>query len=136
MLKTFFEVLATIKEGETYISIKEGNRLKEIRYNPHKNIEFIGTVETLITPTFFSIDPHNKIFELKRKEYSFYGAYTAYKEGKIIESLESKCCYKKEGEIKKEWSVMNPEKKYDSTSFSINEIEGKWYIYDQEEEVE
>ena len=125
MLKTFFEVLATIKEGEVYINVEEGKRLKKIKRNAHGNIEFMGVVDTMIAPTFFSIDLRDKLFKLERKEYSFYGAYTAYKEGKIIESLESKCFYKKEGAVKKEWNVMNPEKKYDSTSFSINEIEGK-----------
>ena len=30
MLKTFFEVLATIKKGETYISVEEGSRLKSL----------------------------------------------------------------------------------------------------------
>lgn len=136
MLKTFFEVLAIIKEGEAYINVEEGKRLKKIKRNAHGNIEFMGVVDTMIAPTFFSIDPRDKLFKLERKEYSFCEAYIAYKEGKIIKSLESQCCHKKEGIVKKEWNVANPEKKYDSTTFSINEIEGKWYVYDQEEEIE
>lgn len=134
MLKSFLEVLNTIKPGETYISVNEESRLKEINYNNiGDHIEFIGTVDTIIAPTFFGINPHRKIFKLKREKYNFCEAYIAYKEGKIIESLESQCCYKKDGLIKKEWNIMSPEKQYDSTSFSMDEIDGKWHIYENED---
>lgn len=117
----FQEVIANIKEGETwdsgFIIIKMTDRHIDIEFNYAP----MGDV--------YSIRKDMK-FKLKRKEYSFQEAFKAYEEGKEIESKYNTIRYKK---IKNELTCFS--KYYGSwvksdVGFSVNSIREKWYIND------
>lgn len=112
--KTFREVIATIKEGETwvndiapisYIRLREDGVLD---FNENEGVNLFCT------------------YTLQKKQCTFEEAFKAYEEGKEIESCYSKYKYKKEGGLdlysktENEW--------YGEDSFEIDEIRGKWYI--------
>lgn len=123
--KTFREVIADIKEGEVWeshckkiIGFKDGDF--EIRDNAgHK---FGNAV---------LIRNANK-YRLKRKEYTFEEAYKKAKEGAEIQSLASNIKYKKYDEN----TMMFKDKDMDDFAgisndnaiFSVDEIQGKWFI--------
>lgn len=118
--KTFREVIATIKEGETwvndiapisYIRLREDGVLD---FNENEGVNLFCT------------------YTLQKKQCTFEEAFKAYEEGKEIESLVSEIKYRRFDEKvslfvfgeNEDFSSINN----DNAIFSINEICGKWYI--------
>lgn len=122
MEKTFKEVIADIKEGETWIQKDKG-------YIVSKIANFGGDIVIELDSLRRSFGTKG-IYVLERKEYSFIEAFKAYEEGKEIESCEYR--YKiidgKDMYSEKDyddWDILFPE---DESFVSFNEIRGKWYI--------
>lgn len=124
MKKTFREVIADIKEGETWIQKDKGY--------------IVSKIANLGGDIFIELESSRSVFgtkgtyTLERKEYSFDEAFKAYEEGKEIESKHSKYKYKK---IDNEDHVYIKEtdywlKRIEDEIISFNEIRGKWYIND------
>ena len=112
--KTFREVIATIKEGETwvndiapisYIRLREEGILD---FNENEGINLFCT------------------YTLQKKQYTFEEAFKAYEEGKEIESCLSGYKYKKIDNIDHHSITGNKWGKEES--FEIDEIRDKWYI--------
>lgn len=118
--KTFREVIADIKEGEVW----ERLGIKIIKDSD--SIQMLGFDHNTI------FMDSSKIFNLQRKEYTFEEAYKSTKEGLEIESLVSGIKYKKYDED----TMMFKDRDMDDFSgidndgalFSVDEINGKWYI--------
>ena len=118
--KSFREVIADIKEGEVW----EHLGIKIIKDSD--SIQMLGFGNNTI------FMDSSRIFNLQRKEYTFEEAYKKAKEGVEIESLESSIKYKKYDEN----TFMFKDKDMDDFSgidndgalFSVDEINGKWYI--------
>lgn len=112
--KTFQEVIATIKKGETWVN--DIAPISYIRLRENGVLDFNKNEGVNL----------NCKYKLQRKEYTFEEAFKAYEEGKEIESCYSQYKYKKEGGLdlysktESEW--------YGEDSFEIDEIRGKWYI--------
>ncbi|CAM2079529.1 MAG: hypothetical protein NSGCLCUN01_03749 [uncultured Clostridium sp.] len=112
--KTFQEVIATIKEGETWVN--DIAPISYIRLRENGVLDFNKNEGVNL----------NCKYKLQRKEYTFEEAFKAYEDGKEIESCYSQYKYKKEGGLdlysktENEW--------YGEDSFEIDEIRGKWYI--------
>lgn len=133
--KSFREVIADIKEGEVWESVQDCFQLSEITC-------FEGRIRFRLKNVFVDIvDGNNNVdtgagggqtFKLKRKEYTFEEAYKSTKEGLEIESLVSGIKYKKYDEN----TMMFKDRDMDDFSgidndgalFSVDEINGKWYI--------
>ena len=117
---TFKEVIANIKDGEVWES--------ENRIIICKNESIAMKNKNGIKSDCF-LFPVEHSFKLKRKEYTFQEAFKAYEEGKEIESISHK--YKLiNGEHNYFWEE---KEEWDASisgimSFSIKEIQGKWYI--------
>ena len=112
--KTFREVIATIKEGETWV-----NDIAPISYIRRREDGILDFNENEGINLFCT-------YTLQKKQYTFEEAFKAYEEGKEIESCYSQYKYKKEGGLdlysktENEWYVED--------RFEIDEIRGKWYI--------
>lgn len=125
---TFTEVMANIKEGQVWECTREDARLKKIHiekgsinfiYKDGLGMEVFGVKET-------------DTFILQRKEYTFQEAFKAYEEGKEIESVYSRCRYKK-GKGKDTFMYLADWMEFDWMEFDsidLEEIRGKWYIND------
>ncbi len=120
---TFREVIANIKEGETwegldYTIIYFGGKIG-IMYNDGE--EYQGVYPKI-----------DSLFKLRRKEYTFQEAFEAFEQGKEIESCETATsCYLKDDRVLIKISgepfiKMNKE----DLHFSFKQIKGKWYIND------
>lgn len=119
MGKTFKEVIADIKEGETWIQKDKG-------YIVSKIANFGGDI-VIELDSSRSVFGTKGTYTLERKEYSFNEAFKAYEEGKEIESR-YKITYKK---INGEDFVCEGESwEENEESFTLSEIRGKWYIND------
>lgn len=123
MEKTFREVIADIKEGEVWEC-----RSKYIQRFAD-GIQIYHKEKGKSTPSMLM--RNNDKFKLQRKQYSFEEAFKAYEEGKEIESciknFKIKKLNNKPHYIYKhmsEWDYINN----DDACFSIDEIQGKWYI--------
>lgn len=123
MEKTFREVIADIKEGEVWEC-----RSKYIQRFAD-GIQIYHKEKGKSTPSMLM--RNNDKFKLQRKEYTFEEAFKAYEEGKEIESciknFKIKKLNNKPHYIYKhmsEWDYINN----DDACFSIDEIQGKWYI--------
>lgn len=123
--KTFREVIADIKEGETWESdfkrikcTKDGIEVEIILGLDNNILGFANDVK----------------YKLQRQEYTFEEAFKAYEEGKEIESLQSGVLLKKNdnGEILYKYNNSRQqhfeEFKNDLCIFSVDDIRGKWYI--------
>ncbi len=113
---SFQEVIARIKENEIWT-----DGVKYIKLTSKGKIEM----------NFDTIDLNSK-FKLKRQTYNFAEAYKKFKEGFVVESLETKLMFKKENNInyfkdinENEWKI------FIYSVFNEDEIDGKWYIYDK-----
>lgn len=126
--KTFKEVIATIKEGETYVSVQNYFQMKEIicsNTNILFKIENPVPDENIIC-TGVSL---KQTFVLKRKLVDFTEAFAAYELGKEIESDYSQRRYEKGNAIDIGFAYnKNNNTWYQSNSFNINEIREGWYI--------
>lgn len=121
--RTFREVIADIKEGEVWEC-----RSKYIQRFAD-GIQIYHKEKGKSTPSMLM--RNNDKFKLQRKEYTFEEAFKAYEEGKEIESciknFKIKKLNNKPHYIYKhmsEWDYINN----DDACFSIDEIQGKWYI--------
>lgn len=121
MGKTFKEVIADIKEGETWIQKDKG-------YIVSKIANFGGDI-VIELDSSRSVFGTKGTYTLERKEYSFDEAFKAYEEGKEIES-EDGFIYKK---INGQDCVCSDEARdwvKNDEGFYVKEIRGKWYIND------
>lgn len=122
---TFKEVIASIKDGESYRAIYEkglGNRPTITRNQNRIEIDFPLKTDCYL----FTID---MLFELVRKTYTFEEAFKAFEEGKEIESCEG-WKFKKKGDkvIVINHSGARFEESSTNALFSLKEMEGDWYI--------
>ena len=132
--KTFREVIADIKEDEVWESSQNCFQLKEIRCVEGRvkfKLEGVFVEKTDNSNNVNTGEGLSQTFKLQRKQYSFEEAFKAYEEGKEIESciknFKIKKLNNKPHYIYKhmsEWDYINN----DDACFSIDEIQGKWYI--------
>lgn len=132
--KTFREVIADIKEGEVWESAQNCFQLKEIRCVEGRvkfKLEGVFVEKTDNSNNVNTGEGLSQTFKLQRKQYSFEEAFKAYEEGKEIESciknFKIKKLNNKPHYIYKhmsEWDYINN----NDACFSIDEIQGKWYI--------
>lgn len=112
--KTFREVIATIKEGEVWVS--DTAPISFISLREYGALDFNENVGVNLKCKY----------KLQRKEYTFEEAFKAYEKGGEIESCYSKYKYKKANGVDSYSRTGN--NWYEETSFDIEEIRGKWYI--------
>lgn len=112
--KTFQEVIATIKEGETWVN--DIAPISYIRLRENGVLDFNKNEGVNL----------NCKYKLQRKEYTFEEAFKAYEEGKEIESCLSGFKYKKIDNIDHHSITGNKWSKEES--FEIEEVRDKWYI--------
>lgn len=125
MEKTFREVIADIKEGETWIQKDKGYIVSKIaNFGGDIVIELDGSKSVFGT---------KGTYMLERKEYSFDEAFKAYEEGKAIESIFSGIKYKKKNEECYMWFSDTvgewEEEGILNLDFIYKEIRNKWYNY-------
>ena len=115
--KTFREVIATIKEGETWV-----NDIAPISYIRLRGEGILDFNENEGINLFCT-------YTLQKKQYTFEEAFKAYEEGKEIESCEGPYRYKKQNgndayfdTFAEAWWNGEP------ITISLQEIRGNWYI--------
>lgn len=130
---TFREVIANIKEGEVWERVDDeyiSNRieLKNGQLNQY-NI-WNGKMDFTLKEAGLILD--KTLYKLKRPQYTFQEAFKAFEEGKEIESCESGFKFEIYGDTVRIkggcYKVL-----YECLKvkvFSIEEIQGKWYIND------
>lgn len=121
MEKTFREVIADIKEGETWIQKDKGYIVSKIaNFGGDIVIELDGSRSVFGTKGTYT---------LERKEYSFDEAFKAYEEGKEIESCENGYKY-----LQNTFTYPGNEQwlcfRNSEQMFTTEAIRGKWYIND------
>lgn len=119
--KTFREVIADIKEGETWIQKDKGYIVSKIaNFGGNIVIELDGPRSVFGTKGTYT---------LERKEYSFDEAFKAYEEGKEIESCENGYKY-----LQNTFTYPGNEQwlcfRNSEQMFTTEAIRGKWYIND------
>lgn len=121
MGKTFKEVIADIKEGETWIQKDKG-------YIVSKIANFGGDI-VIELDSSRSVFGTKGTYTLERKEYSFNEAFKAYEEGKEIESCENGYKY-----LQNTFTYPGNEQwlcfRNSEQMFTTDAIRGKWYIND------
>ena len=121
MGKTFKEVIADIKEGETWIQ-------KDKEYIVSKIANFGGDIVIELDGSR-SVFGTKGTYTLERKEYSFDEAFKAYEEGKEIESCENGYKY-----LQNTFTYPGNEQwlcfRNSEQMFTTDAIRGKWYIND------
>ena len=126
--KTFKEVVRDIKRGETWITRKEGYKLKSITWEEDsRSLEFNYSVST----KGFYIDP-NQEFVLDRELYDFDEAYIELLNGRIIESESGNIFFMNDGKIcKVEEGSDILFAKIECSNIECADILSKWYIFDK-----
>lgn len=118
--KTFREVIADIKEGETWECL--GAKITK----DSDSIQMLGFGHNTI------FMDSSRIFNLQRKEYTFEEAFNSKGIAKEIESLVSGIKYKKYDENTMMFKDRDMDDfagiSNDNAIFSIDEIQGKWFI--------
>lgn len=122
---TFKEVIASIKDGESYRAIYKkglGNCPTITRNQNSIEIDFPLKTDCYL----FTRD---MLFELVRKNYTFEEAFKAFEEGKEMESCEG-WKFKKKGDkvIVTNHSGARFEESSANALFSLKEMKGDWYI--------
>ena len=127
-MKTFKEVIRDIKRGETWVTVKNGYRLKSISCGEDKGIlEFNYSNET----RSFNIDP-NQEFVLDRKLYDFNEAYIELLNGRVIESESGNIFFMKDEKmykVKEGSDILYTD--VECFDIECTDILGKWYIYSE-----
>ena len=125
-IKTFKEVVRDIKRGETWITRKEGYKLKSITWEKDsRGLEFNYSDST----RNFFIDP-NQEFVLDRKLYDFNEAYIELLNGRVIESESGNIFFMKNEKIYKvEGTSDILFANVECPNIECTDILGKWYIY-------
>ena len=122
----FIDVINNIKVGEKYKSVDDKSDVRYIT-KTENGIEF-GLIYNVYR---INTIPDDLELELEKKEYDFTEAFKAFKDGYVIQSVDSKIAYcLSENEV---MAVYYDSKTYYLCSdnlFTLNEINGKWYILD------
>lgn len=122
----FIDVINNIKVGEKYKSVDDKSDIRYIT-KTENGIEF-GLIYNVYR---INTIPDDLELELEKKEYDFTEAFKAFKDGYVIQSVDSKIAYcLSENEV---MAVYYDSKTYYLCSdnlFTLNEINGKWYILD------
>lgn len=117
MEKTFREVIATIKEGETWV-----NDIAPISYIRRREDGILDFNENEGINLFCT-------YTLQKKQYTFEEAFKAYEEGKEIESCENGYKY-----LQNTFTYPGNEQwlcfRNSEQMFTTDAIRGKWYIND------
>lgn len=129
MVKTFREVLQNIKPGETWDCINDCN-IKSISYiDKSIRIEYCSSIICYVLD--------DAQFKLRKEEVEFEDAIKALKEGKVIESCETKRMYKIEELDNEKIIFVNVQTSYNWLNLDIvfkqKEVFGKWCIYNEGE---
>lgn len=122
----FIDVINNIKVGEKYKSVDDKSDIRYIT-KTENGIEF-GLIYNVYR---INTIPDDLELELEKKEYDFTEAFKSFKDGYVIQSVDSKITYcLSENEV---MAVYYDSKTYYLCSdnlFTLNEINGKWYILD------
>lgn len=122
----FIDVINNIKVGEKYKSVDDKSDIRYIT-KTENGIEF-GLIYNVYR---INTIPDDLELELEKKEYDFTEAFKAFKDGYVIQSVDSKIAYcLSKNEV---MAVYYDSKTYYLCSdnlFTLNEINGKWYILD------
>lgn len=122
----FIDVINNIKVGEKYKSVDDKSDIRYIT-KTENGIEF-GLIYNIYR---INTIPDDLELELEKKEYNFTEAFKAFKDGYVIQSVNSKIAYcLSDNEV---MAVYYDSKTYylcNDNLFTFNEINGKWYILD------
>jgi len=122
----FIDVINNIKVGEKYKSVDDKSDIRYIT-KTENGIEF-GLIYNVYR---INTIPDDLELELEKKEYNFTEAFKAFKDGYVIQSVNSKIAYcLSDNEV---MAVYYDSKTYylcNDNLFTFNEINGKWYILD------
>lgn len=122
----FIDVINNIKVGEKYKSVDDKSDIRYIT-KTENGIEF-GLIYNVYR---INTIPDDLELELEKKEYDFTEAFKSFKDGYVIQSVDSKIAYcLSKNEV---MAVYYDSKTYYLCSdnlFTLNEINGKWYILD------
>lgn len=122
----FIDVINNMKVGEKYKSVDDKSDIRYIT-RTENGVEF-GLIYNVYR---INTIPNDLEFELEKKEYDFTEAFKAFKDGYMIQSVNSKIAYcLSENEVT---AVYYDSKTYylcNDNLFTLNEINGKWYILD------
>ena len=120
----FIDVINNIKVGEKYKSVDDKSDIRYIT-KTENGIEF-GLIYNVYR---INTIPDDLELELEKKEYNFTEAFKAFKDGYVIQSVNSKIAYcLSDNEV---MAVYYDSKTYylcNDNLFTFNEINGKWYI--------
>lgn len=126
---TFREVIANIKEGEVWETVKEQYGIRKV-WMLHGDLRIENNTDKAIT----CIDSNGK-FKLQRKQYTFQEAFKFFEEGKEIESCNG-TTYRLD-KTTEEVHIIETQHENRTTIycfgdvlFRCDEIQGKWYIND------
>lgn len=127
---TFREVMANGKAGEEWISLKSNSSIKEINIK-NWGINLVYRDKQISNNSETGCD-YKTLFKLKRKEYTFPEAFKYFLEGKEIESCHSECKYRIDNGIViiDTYQSGQKTKEFGESTFSIRELQGRWYIGD------
>lgn len=122
----FIDVINNIRVGEKYKSVDDKSDIRYIT-KTENGIEF-GLIYNVYR---INTIPDDLELELEKKEYDFTEAFKAFKDGYVIQSVNSKIAYcLSDNEV---MAVYYDSKTYylcNDNLFTFNEINGKWYILD------
>lgn len=122
----FIDVINNIKVGEKYKSVDDKSDIRYIT-KTENGIEF-GLIYNVYR---INTIPDDLELELEKKEYDFTEVFKAFKDGYVIQSVNSKIAYcLSDNEV---MAVYYDSKTYylcNDNLFTFNEINGKWYILD------
>lgn len=122
----FIDVINNMKIGEKYKSVDDKSDIRYIT-RTENGIEF-GLIYNVYR---INTIPDDLEFELEKKEYDFIEAFKAFKDGYMIQSVNSKVAYcLSEDEV---MAVYYDSKAYypcNDNLFTFYEINDKWYVLD------
>lgn len=122
----FIDVINNIKVGEKYKSVDDKSDIRYIT-RTENGIEF-GLIYNVYR---INTIPNDLELELEKKEYDFTEAFKLFKDGYVIQSVNSKIAYcLSEDEV---MAVYYDSKTYylcNDNLFTFDEINGKWYVLD------
>lgn len=121
MLKTFKEVQEIIKPNQIWES-------ETAKLYLNKEFDLAIELKNNESVSGFVISNEAK-YKLRRERVTFFEAFKAFEEGKIIESCKSGWAYQ---EVNSEYYVKSPHSRYwkpwDDETFDILEVKREWFI--------
>ncbi|MDU5208018.1 MAG: hypothetical protein E6182_18845 [Clostridioides difficile] len=124
---TFREVIANIKEGEVWETVKEQYGIRKV-WMLHGDLRIENNTDKAIT----CIDSNRK-FKLQRKQYTFQEAFKFFEEGKEIESCNG-TTYRLDKTTEEVHIIETQHENrttiycFEDVLFRCDEIQGEWYI--------